>query len=53
MKDKIRNEQISKNHGIQVVLEYIEQRQLSWWGYFQRNGRGQASEKNMGSKDTS
>ncbi|XP_023310553.1 uncharacterized protein LOC111691870 [Anoplophora glabripennis] len=34
--DRMRSEQIRKDLGVQSVLEFIEQRQLSWWGHLQR-----------------
>lgn len=35
-KDRIRNDIIRKNLQIQSMQEFIEQRQLSWWGHLQR-----------------
>lgn len=34
--DKIRNERIREELEIQPITEFIEQRQLSWWGHVQR-----------------
>ena len=34
--DKIRNEEIRKNLGIESMSKFIEKRQLSWWGHLQR-----------------
>lgn len=35
-RDKIRNTQIREELGMKPVLQFIEQRQLSWWGHIQR-----------------
>lgn len=36
-KDRIRNQQVREELGVtKSVLEFIEQRQLSWWGHLQR-----------------
>lgn len=35
-RDKIRNEQIRTDLGMESVSKFIEQRQLSWWGHLQR-----------------
>lgn len=34
--DRIRNEKIRQDLGTNPILEFIEQRQLSWWGHMQR-----------------
>lgn len=35
-RDRVRNEQIREELGVQPIMEFIEQRQLSWWGHLQR-----------------
>ena len=34
--DRVRNEVVRQELGSQSVLDYIEQRQLAWWGHLQR-----------------
>ncbi|GJQ75716.1 hypothetical protein Trydic_g17788 [Trypoxylus dichotomus] len=34
--DKTRSEQIRTDLGLQPAFEFIDQRQLNWWGHFQR-----------------
>jgi Reverse transcriptase (RNA-dependent DNA polymerase) len=35
-RDRIRNTQIREELNIQPLMQYIEQKQLSWWGHLQR-----------------
>lgn len=35
-RDKIRNTQIRQDVEVPSLMEFIEQRQLSWWGHLQR-----------------
>lgn len=35
-RDRIKNEDIREQLGVQSILKYIEGRQLSWWGHLQR-----------------
>lgn len=37
--DRLRNEQIKHNVEVQPILEYMEHRELSWYGHLQRTDR--------------
>ena len=49
--DKIKSTQIREDLEIKSVEEYIEERQLGWWGHVQRMKKKNTSEESIRSKD--